>query len=136
MLPSKCSRPQHTARFLMNVGLILQFDGPIILVEQRLNSTRVHQFCFEVLPGIFMGSALNAGRRRTDDLFISDTEDRTNDATVRKSCKKIIIKRGGHPKKRQRIFYCRAGLTNCKHSSRHPSLYRGDAAVGVHRRGC
>ena len=43
---------------------------------------RVHQFGKKVLPGIFIGYALNAGRSWTGDLLKADTEDLKTMSTI------------------------------------------------------
>ena len=59
------------------------FEGPIIpfgsLVEYHPNncegSSRIHQFGKKVLPGLFLGYALYAGRICKGDVLIADLEE-------------------------------------------------------------
>ena len=59
------------------------FEGPIIpfvsLVEYYSNSakdqSRIHQFGKKVLPGLFLGYALNAGENWKGDMMVADIEE-------------------------------------------------------------
>ena len=66
------------------------FDGPIIPFGAEVkfypvsskDQDRVQRFGTHVLPGIFIGYALNAGRRWTGDLLMVDTEDLQRNSTI------------------------------------------------------
>ena len=66
----------------MNVGSIHRFEWPIIPFGAEVNfyplssedRGRVQQFGTKVLPGRFLGYALNAGASWTGDRLIVDTE--------------------------------------------------------------
>ena len=93
------------------------FKGPIFLTGAEVktnpmspqNRGRVHQFGTKVLPGIFVGYALDVGGSWTGDLLIGDREDLKNDATIWNSLKKRFKSKEADILKRNNefVFPCR-----------------------------
>ena len=85
------------------------FDGPITLFGGEVkfypiyckDQSRVHHFGTKVLPGMFMGYALNVARGWTGDLFITNTK---HLKTMPPNQKEVDI-----PEKDNFVFPCRTG---------------------------
>ena len=96
-----------------------QFEGPIVpfgsLVEYHpitaKDQSRIHQFGKKVLPGLFLGYALYAGRIWKGDVLVADLEElETMDASEIYS-KKTQCERGDISPKR-RIYFSNSRWTN------------------------
>ena len=89
------------------------------------DESRVHQFGTQVVPGIFMGYALEReGGSLTGDLFTVDKEDLEHKKHHQKnSRKKVQLKRGGHFFNRDNEFVFHAQRPKYfKKDSRYPQL--------------
>ena len=89
------------------------FKGPIVpfgsLVEYHpvtaKDQSRIHQFGKKVLPGLFLGYALYAGRIWKGDVLIEDLEElKTMDASEIYS-KRLNAKEVIFPKKKKNLFF-------------------------------
>ena len=118
----------------------LPFDVPIILflsrgkiqhcICKKKKQGRVHQCGSKVLPGIFMGYALNARRSWIGDLFTADTEDPKTMQPSDIIVKKIDRRRWTPPKKEIMNLYAHAERAKyCKNGSRVPSGLRPQARI-------
>ena len=96
------------------------FEGPIIpfvsLVEYHpttaKDQSRIHQFGKKVLPGLFLGYALYAGRFLNDDMMVADIEElETMDASEIYS-KKTQCERGDISQRKRRIYFSNRRWTN------------------------
>ena len=90
-----------------------KFKGPIIplgsLVEYHpitaKDQSRIHQFGKKVLPGLFLGYALYAGRTWKGDVLVADLEElETMDASEIYS-KRLNAKEVIFPKKKDNLFF-------------------------------
>ena len=78
-----------------------QFKGPVIpfgsLVEYHpftaKDQSRIHQFGKKVLPGLFLGYALYAGRIWEGDVLIADLEELENDGRIGNLLKKDSMRK-------------------------------------------
>ena len=96
--------------------------GPIIpfgsLVEYHpitaKDQSRIHQFGKKVLPGLFLGYALYAGRIWKGDVLVGDLEElETMDASEIYS-KKTQFERGDISQRKRRIYFSNRRWTNQK----------------------
>ena len=96
------------------------FKGPIIpfgsLVEYHLltakDQSRIHQLGKKVLPGMFLGYALYAGRIWKGDVLVADLEElETMDASEIYS-KKTQFERGDISQRKRRIYFSSRRWTN------------------------
>ena len=106
-----CRTIWQMARRLVNVVSIHHLMGQSFLFEQKSkcyptsskDQGRVHQFGTKVLPGTFMGYAMNTGGSWTGDMWIADTADLKTMPPSEIHLKNIQIKRGGHGKERKEM---------------------------------
>ena len=121
------------------------FKGPIIpfgsLVEYHpitaKDQSRIHQFGKKVLPGLFLGYALYAGRIWKGDVLIADLEElETMDASEIYS-KKTQCERGDISQRKRRIYFSNRRWTNQNpwRRSRPENIHLDTAATQIQGEG-
>ena len=89
------------------------FKGPIIpfgsLVEYHpitaKDQSRLHQFGKKVLPGLFLGYALYAGRIWKGDVLVADLEELENDGSIRNLLEKTQCERGDISQRKGKFIF-------------------------------
>ena len=67
--------------------------------------SRIHQFGKQVLPGIFLGYALYAGRIWNGDIFVADIEELENLDAPEVQCRRLIAKEVITPKNGENVIF-------------------------------
>ena len=119
------------------------FKGPIIpfgsLVEhypiQPKDQSRIHHFGKKVLPGLFLGYALYAGRIRKDDILIADIEELEMMDAAEIYSERLNAKEVNISQRKWRIYFSNRRWTNQNpwRRSGAENIHRGTASTNSRR---